>query len=223
MAGPRLHFTDPVTLVGGGALDEAMLAEAMALAPILIAADGAGERLAAMGHKPAAVIGDMDSTLNEPALRQTTEVVALDEQETTDFEKCLYTVAAPLYLAAGFTGGRIDHTLAVFDVMLRRPEQPVILIGEVEVLALIPANRRIELEVGVDARVSFVALSEAEGLESTGLEWPIGGLRMAMGRQVGTSNRAVEARIDFSFDRPGVLAILERPALPALLRALATT
>ena len=216
----ELTYDRPVTLVGGGALDSAMLAEATALAPTIIAADGAGERLIAMGRRPAAVIGDMDSTEDAAALARKTRVVALAEQDTTDFEKCLYTVSAPLYVAVGFTGGRLDHTLAVFDAALRRPEQTVVLLGEDEVAAPVPENREMDIEVGTGARVSFVGLRETTGILSGGLQWSIKGVTMTMGRRTGTSNRATAAAIRFAFDRPGALVMLERSALRPLVAAL---
>jgi thiamine pyrophosphokinase len=43
----------------------------------------------------------------------------LPEQDTTDFEKCLYSVAAPLLLGVGFLGGRADHHLAAMNVLVR--------------------------------------------------------------------------------------------------------
>lgn len=215
-----LNFDHPITLVGGGALDQMMLTEAMRYAPVLIAADGAGERLIEMGHRPTAVIGDMDSITDQAALERLTRVVPLAEQETTDFEKCLYTAQAPLYLAVGFTGRRLDHTLAVFDTMMRRADQTVILLGEKEVLALVPPQKRLDLTVGTGSRVSFVALSEATGTESVGLEWSIDGLTMALGQQVGTSNRAVADQVQIAFDRPGVLMMLERDCLGSLITAL---
>ncbi|MEM9044457.1 MAG: thiamine diphosphokinase [Pseudomonadota bacterium] len=220
MENGTLTFDHPVTLVGAGALDEAMLAEAMHHAPCLIAADGAADRLTAMGHVPNAVIGDMDSIADRLALERVTRVLSLPEQETTDFEKCLYMVEAPFYLAVGFTGRRLDHTFAVFDAMMRRPDRPVLLIGEEEVLALVPPVRRIEVLLGRGARVSFVGLNEATGTSSEGLAWSIAGLTMSMGRQVGTSNYATEDMVGFSFDRAGVLLMLERRQLRPLIDAL---
>ncbi|MEM6356286.1 MAG: hypothetical protein AAF844_11480, partial [Pseudomonadota bacterium] len=64
----RLSYTQPVILAGGGTLDERMLERAHAAAAMahpegagaVIAADGAADRLAALGQMPDAVIGDMD-------------------------------------------------------------------------------------------------------------------------------------------------------------------
>ncbi|MEM7176759.1 MAG: thiamine diphosphokinase [Pseudomonadota bacterium] len=209
-----------VTLVGGGALDRAMLDAARALAPGLIAADGAANRLLDWGLIPEVVIGDMDSVRDRADFPPETRFVELAEQETTDFEKCLYATQAPLYLAAGFTGRRLDHTLAVFHAMLRNPDKTVILIGENEVSALVPANRLIRLNVAPGARVSFAPLLPTTGCASEGLRWPIDGLAMEMGSQIGTSNAAMADQVAFAFDRPGALMMFEHGALTDLIGAL---
>ncbi|MEM7671467.1 MAG: thiamine pyrophosphokinase, partial [Pseudomonadota bacterium] len=145
----------------------------------------------------------------------------LPDQETTDFEKCLYTVSSPLYLAAGFTGRRTDHTLAAFHALLRHPGKSVVLIGEDDVIANVPAGHEIRLDLAIGDRVSFVPLAPIRGTHSAGLAWSINGLEMAMGTQIGTSNRVVGRDVRFSFDRPGALVLLERHALLPLVRALA--
>lgn len=213
-----LQFDEPVTLVGGGALDAAMFGQALALAPVLVAADGGADRARALGQQARVVIGDMDS-LNDPAAwRDCAQVLDLSEQNTTDFEKCLYSVEAPFFVAAGFTGRRVDHMLAVFHAMVRRPEKPVFLIGETEVTALLPLDRAITVEVGTGAVVSLFPLLPARGVASEGLKWPIGGLDFAVGRQVGTSNRAIADRISVEVDGPGVLLMLPRRCLESLVR-----
>ncbi|MEM6676413.1 MAG: thiamine pyrophosphokinase, partial [Pseudomonadota bacterium] len=144
----------------------------------------------------------------------------LAEQDTTDFEKCLYSVTAPLYLAAGFTGRRTDHMLAVLHVLLVRRAQRVVLIGEEEVMALAPPERVLTMDLGAGARVSIYPLVPLRCAPSTGLVWPVDGLTLAPGRQVGTSNIAAEDRVSLRFEDPGALLMLERRALPALVSAL---
>ncbi|MFO0514127.1 MAG: thiamine pyrophosphokinase, partial [Rhodobacterales bacterium] len=107
---------DGVTLVGGGPVQGRMLGIALRRAPVLVAADGGADRALAAGHLPVAVIGDFDSLSSLgrnriPADRQ--HMIA--EQETTDFDKALRSIAAPFVLALGFAGARIDHGLAVFN------------------------------------------------------------------------------------------------------------
>ena len=122
-----LVFDRPVTLVGGGAVDRATVDEARAIAPELVAADSGADRLAGWGMVPAGVIGDMDSIGDPDRWRAgPTRFLSLAEQETTDFEKCLYATRAPFYIGVGFTGPRVDHLLAVLHAMLARPEKTVV-------------------------------------------------------------------------------------------------
>lgn len=220
MTEAKLKFTAPVTLVGGGALDRAMLADARTLGRHLVAADGAADRLMELGQPPDAVVGDMDSIRCRAALPPGCRIIELAEQATTDFEKCLYSVDAPLYLGAGFTGRRVDHSLAVFHAMLRYPEKAVILIGQEEIIALAPARQTLSIAVGTGARVSFFPLLPVTGAASGGLKWQIDGLPMEAGSQIGTSNQSTAETIRFAFDGPGALIMLPRPALAALAEAL---
>ena len=216
-----LIFPGPVTLVGGGALTPERLAEAEAIAPRLIAADGAVDRLARWDRVPEAVIGDMDSIEDPDAAKASgARIVALAEQDTTDFEKCLYATDAPLYIAAGFTGRRLDHTLAVMHGMLARPDKRVVLLGEAEVVVLLRPGEVLAVAVEVGAVVSLFPLLPSRGLASTGLAWPIDGLDMAPGLRTGTSNHAVASRISVAFDRAGVFLMLPRPSLRSVVAAL---
>ena len=215
-------FDRPVTLVGGGPVDRLSLADARALAPALVAADRAADTLAALGALPELLVGDMDSVGDLAAWRRVagTRVLHLVEQETTDFEKCLYATEAPWYLAAGFTGGRLDHTLAVLHAMLARPEKRVVLLAEEDAIVALPPGRTLSVAVEPGARVSLFPLGPASGTHSRGLVWPVTGLDMAPGRLIGTSNRAEAGRVEVAFDAPGVFLILPRTHLPDLVAAM---
>jgi thiamine pyrophosphokinase len=216
-----LRFDAAVTLVGGGALDLAMVETARRFAPVLVAVDSGADRLAEMRLAPRAVIGDMDSISDPERWRAgPAAFVHLAEQDTTDFEKSLYATEAPFYLAVGFTGQRIDHTLAVFNALLRYPRKRVVLIGEHEVSALVPPGAPLRLAVTPGARVSIYPLLPVTGTHSRGLVWPIDGLAMAAGQKIGTSNAASQPIIEIGFDRPGALLMLEREALAPLVGAI---
>lgn len=221
MAELPLRFETPVTLVGAGALDPAAVEAAHRLAPALVAADGGAERLAAMRLMPEAVIGDMDS-LAEPERWRAgpAAFVHLAEQDSTDFEKCLYATEAPLYLAVGFTGRRVDHTLAVLHALLAYPAKRVVLVGEEEVSALVPAGAVLRVAVRPGSRVSIYPLLPVTATHSRGLTWPVEGLELAPGRRIGTSNQASQPVIELAFDRAGALVMLEREALGALAAAI---
>lgn len=215
-----LQFAKPVTLVGGGVLTRPQLDVALAHAPHLVAADGAADRLVDMGVLPDAVIGDMDSIRNPDAWAdRSAQFLHLTEQDTTDFEKCLYATDAPGYVGVGFTGRRVDHTLAVFHTMLARSDQPVVLVGEADAIALVPAaGLDVALEAGT--RVSFFPLQPVRGIRSQGLQWSIRGLDMATGHQIGTSNIAQDDQIGVQFDGPGALLMVETRFAPSLIGAI---
>lgn len=168
-----------VTLVGGGPVTAPMLAAARRLAPRLVAADGGWDRAMALGHRPEAVVGDLDSI--SPAGRA--GAIHDPDQDTTDFQKALARIAAPFVIGVGFLGGRMDHALAALSAL---PER-VILLGEDDLAFRPPADLRLDLAAGT--RVSLFPLGPAKG-ESTGLEWPLTGLRFAPDARLGTSNRA---------------------------------
>ena len=219
MKAEPLSFKQPVCLVGGGALNREMLEQALQHAPALVAADGAADRLAGWGLRPDAIVGDMDSISDPDAWRRDDgHFIHLPEQETTDFGKCLYATEAPFYVAVGFTGRRIDHMLAVFSAMLGAPDKTVVLLGEAEVVALVPPSG-VTLALEPEAIVSVYPVAPVTGVRSEGLEWPIDGLAMEAGRRIGTSNRATQAHVSLAFDRPGALLMLERRFLGALIDA----
>src|SRR6056297_1347169 len=115
---------EPVTLLGGGEASPADVEEALSHAPLLVAADSGAALALDLGHLPEAVIGDMDSLPEAvraalPAAR----IHRIAEQESTDFDKALRSVRAPLVLGVGFLGRRLDHQLANFNVLSRRPER----------------------------------------------------------------------------------------------------
>ena len=110
----------PVTLVGGGSVAPADLAAALAIAPEAVAADGGGDHALPDGHAFRVVIGDMDSLSGAERLRAAgVPIHEVEEQDSTDLEKCLYSVEAPLFVGLGFLGGRIDHHLAAMNALVK--------------------------------------------------------------------------------------------------------
>lgn len=214
---PILASADAVTLVGGAPVATADLARALALAPRLVAADSGADRLLVHGHTPEAVIGDMDSIGAATRARLGPGVLyPIAEQDSTDFEKCLARITAPLVLALGFAGGRIDHQLSVFSVLARHPARRCVVIGTDDAVTLAPP--RIALDLAEGTRLSLFPLGAVDG-ESTGLHWPIAGLDFHPLGRIGTSNRTT-GPVALSFDAPRMLLILPAEALPALIDGL---
>lgn len=207
-----------VTLLGAGAPRREDLETALAYAPLLIAADGAAVDAVRFGRTPDWVVGDMDS-VDEDAVRHTpTErIIEVPEQDSTDFEKCLTRVAAPIILATGFTDARIDHTLAALSALVRHADRRCVLFDAHDVIFAAPPRLELGLEPGT--RVSLFPMGSVHGW-STGLQWPIEGLHFAPNGRIGTSNRAT-GPVELAFSAPGMIVILPREALEAALAALA--
>ncbi len=141
----------------------------------------------------------------------------IDEQDTTDFEKCLLRIRAPLCLAVGFTGRRLDHELAVYSAIVRHRATPCIVVGVEDVAFAAPERLTLDLEAGT--RVSLFPFAMMRG-RSRGLRWAIDDVPFDPAGAIGTSNEA-EGPVDLVFDRPGMLVILPRAALGAAMSALA--
>ncbi len=217
MTDPVLSSERPVVLVGGGPVTAQDMAEARAIAGAVVAADGGADRALALGVRPDAVIGDMDSLSAAARAVLAGSVHAVTEQDSTDFEKCLVRIAAPLVIAVGFAGARLDHALAVFNALARHPARRCVMLAEREVIVLAPP--RIALDLVPGTRVSLFPLAPVTGRDK-GLHWPIDGIGFAPGGVIGTSNRA-EGPVDLAFDAPGMLLMLPRRCAGALLAGLA--
>jgi thiamine pyrophosphokinase len=210
---PLYRAGGPVTLVGAGPVDDAALEAALALAPEAVAADGGGDVALPQGRRFGAVIGDMDSLRGADRLGALgVPLHHLAEQETTDLEKCLYSVTARLYLGVGFLGGRADHHLAAMNVLVRYADRPVALVGREEVCFLCPPVLALDLAPGT--RVSLFPMGPALGVVSEGLRWSVEGLALSPAGRTGTSNLALGGRMRVGFDRAVVIAILPRVLLP---------
>jgi thiamine pyrophosphokinase len=208
----------PVLLVGGGETDPDQLAAALALCPVRVAADSGAGALLAHGVVPDAVIGDMDSI--EARHRARLPAVALHpitEQDSTDFDKALRNIDAPLVIAHGFLGARLDHQLAALSVLARRAERRCVLVGPVDAVVIVPPAMSLEVPAGT--RISLFPMGRVTG-RSRGLRWPIDGLAFAPDAVVGTSNEAL-GPVTLAMDGPGMALILPVAHLDALLAALA--
>ena len=206
-----------MVLLGGGEASRQDVAECLNLGERVVAVDGGLALAAAAGIVPDAVIGDFDSLAPDalsaipPDRRH-----RIEEQDSTDFEKALSRVAAPVVIGAGFLGGRIDHQLAALHTLLALAHQPCVLLGAREILLLAPP--RIALGTVAGETVSLFPLAEVTG-QSSGLQWEIDGLRFAPGARIGTSNRAT-GPVTLQMAEPGMVLILPRRLIRPVVAAL---
>jgi thiamine pyrophosphokinase len=216
---PVLRFDGPLVIVGGGALDAGLLRQLAAEGAHLVGADGGADAIRAAGLMPEAIIGDFDSLADPAGWDGRTRLVRIAEQETTDFEKALYSTVAPVTIGLGMTGRRLDHTLAALDAVARYAAQRAIILVDEADLALGLA-RPFGFRVEPGARVSVHPLTATRFAGSQGLRYPLDGLTLAPGVRTGTSNEASAAAITIepeAGDAGVFLLILEKRWLGALM------
>ncbi len=218
MAKILIDSPDIITLLGGGEVNARCLDVALIRAPRVVAADGGADVALSHGLTPEAVIGDFDSLSDAATTALPPERLHhVPEQDSTDFEKVLQRVRAPMLLAVGFLGRRLDHQLAALTALTRHARQPCLLLGSDDIAFAAPPEIALSLPIG--SRLSLYPLAEVTG-RSEGLEWPIEGLTFTPSGRIGTSNR-VTGPVRLSFDAPGMIVLTPPEALDALLEGFA--
>jgi thiamine pyrophosphokinase len=159
----------------------------------LVAADGAGLRLDAMGIAPEVVIGDLDTIGEKRGLLEEKGAIVIEDrsQETNDFEKGLAWIVARGSAAAtvvGIGGGMADHAFNNFSVLakfaralrlqLRDERSAAYAVPDALLLAARPGDR-----------ISLLPLPSAR-LATSGLVWDLHDESLALGVREGASNRA---------------------------------
>ncbi|MDG1432208.1 MAG: thiamine diphosphokinase [Paracoccaceae bacterium] len=215
-----VHSSEPIALFGGGDADQITIARALEIAPTVVAADG-GANLAVLHNiQPKAVIGDLDSIHADTLAKLPDDVLfKIEEQDSTDFDKALRSILAPIILAVGFTGARLDHQLAALTTLICHPEKRCLILGPLDLVFLAPPNMQLDLPVGTIA--SLFPMAPVTG-RSSGLRWPIDGISFSPANRIGTSNE-VSGPLHLEFDSPNMLVILPMTALDQVIAAFALT
>ena len=213
MSCPILHTSGTVLLVGAGPASSAVIQSVAAYADTIVAADGGFQSAWAASLNVALVVGDMDSQVYLPAAQA---IAKIDDQETTDFEKCLRVCAADIFLGVGFLGGRLDHQLAAFSALLKEP-RPVVLIDEDQLVFVVPAQFQMELDA--HSPLGFYPMLPVQ-VTLRGVKWPLDDVEMRPTGQIATSNMSNGELLHVQVDGPGLLAIMPACHLPRVLDAL---
>src|SRR5690606_5762136 len=175
---------------------------------ILVGADGGGDAIADAGLMPQAIIGDLDSLADPQSWAGRTTLLRIEEQETTDFQKALYSTSAPVTLALGMTGGRFDHTLAALSAVLQyAPHRRLLLVDETDMALAVTGP--IRFSAVPDERVSIHPLLPIALPRSRGVYDPVHRLTRAPGALLGTPNQALGGDGDIApaDDTPWLLSL----------------
>ena len=205
---PRIiSETGLICLIGGGAVDFEAVQDLVARGAILVAADGGADHARAVGLRPVAVIGDMDSISPETRDQFGDLLHHIPEQDSTDFEKSLRVLDVAGIIGFGFLGPRADHGLAAMQALARHQGAPVILQSAQDVVFHLPAHREMAFELPPETRVSLFPFASV-ACAAEGLRWPLDGLTFDPMGQIGTSNKATGGALRLMAKGAGLLAIL---------------
>lgn len=163
-------------------------------ANFVLAADGAYDRLKEIGFEPNLVVGDMDSISGIPS-----ENSVLDsDQDSSDCDKLL-AYATKLghseITLVSIEGDRTDHLLGTLGSCLRSPltVRLALRTGAAWVLRG-PCYFRLNAARG--DILSLMPVEACQGVDFSGVEWPLVDVEMAPSLFVSLSNRAVEDQVE---------------------------
>ncbi len=183
-------YERPVVVVGGGDVNWPLLESLVNKDLPLVAADGGANALADHGMTPDVIIGDLDSVDATTRKENHARLMEITEQHSTDFEKALYATDAPLYLAFGFLGRRVDHSLAALHGLVKyRAQKKIVLVDQVDMVWIPPPEDIFEINLPPGTRFSIYPLQPVTFEVSHGLEYPLDGLSLEQGVAIGTSNQ----------------------------------
>jgi len=208
-----INYKTAVYLVGNGDISVKHFDKLIKSEIPIIAADGGANRLKRLGLIPEIVVGDMDSIKDKEFFEKHSRLIEIKEQNSTDLEKCLRTISAPLYLALGFIGTRFDHSLEILHVLQSNPDKNIIFFSQRDVIFLIAKKWKSKFPLGT--RLSFYPLKKTKISSSKGLKWPLDGLTMEQGKLIGTSNENIKKEIEIIQEERGLIAIIPSKFLDA--------
>jgi thiamine pyrophosphokinase len=191
---PIKSFHTPVVLVGGGEISWEQLQLIRQYSYPMIGVDSGANALRLNDIIADVVIGDLDSISELAAFPQTTDTIKVSEQQTTDFEKALYTIDAPLFICFGFWGDRLDHCLSALHVLTKyRGRKRILLIGQADLI--FTPQKTLEMEIGTKSRFSIYPLKTTSFLISSGFLYSLDGLTVEVGESMSVSNETTHSRI----------------------------
>ncbi len=217
---PIVSTSKPVCLVGGASVEKKSILAVSPLVGGFIGVDGGADHLLAANLTPLSVIGDLDSLSRRARATFADLLCQVDDQSTTDFEKVLQRVTAPMMICLGFTGGRMDHTLSVLNVMARYADRTIVLLDGDD--ASFVANRgETRVELPADTRVSIMPLGTAT-VSVRGLVWSFTDQVMTPDGFTSPSNAASGNTVCITTDGPMLITLPQvylETALQAAVRA----
>lgn len=182
----------------------------------LIGADGGTRHILALGLRPDAVVGDLDSLAAETVAELAAQGVAVERypvaKDQTDLELAIergLRVGASEILLLCALGGRLDQTLANLLILAQRRWPVPLRLAEGDELAqVLRSGEYLTLNAAPGSTVSAIPLSAVvSGITYTGLEYPLVDATLTLGSTRGVSNVVVSSPATVTI-KEGVLLVV---------------
>lgn len=209
-----------VVVLDGPLGDDRTIADVIAGADLVVAADGGAARLDQSGRDPDLVVGDLDSLDPQEIERLSAAGVPIQrhppDKDLTDGELALLAAlehSPDRIVLLGLLGGpRADMVLAN-QMLLFHP-----LLAPGSAMAMAPAwtifpvgSELLELAARPGKILSLVPFdATADGVDIGGVKWPLAGATLRRGRGLTLSNRVAEGKVRVRCRTGRALLFLER-------------
>ncbi len=174
----RSHGIQSVLILANGDSPTATLAKSLAREhQVILVTDGAVEKLDALGITANSVCGDFDSVTNAARVRwKHLEWIDTPDQNHGDLEKTLQialSLGAERVTIIGASGGRPDHMLANYSLLLRYCAQvDVTIANETSTVRALCAPAIIRMDTKVGDIISIIA-AQRSICTGAGLKWEL--------------------------------------------------
>jgi len=179
----------------------------------VVAADGGIQHAELLGVRPDLWIGDFDSSSRGEHPELEVEIHPRDKDQL-DAELAMGRAlerGATTLILWGALGGRFDHTLALALIAVKYAARglEVVLHSGDESARPVLSGRVYALETTSGETLSLLALEKMEGLNLSGVRWPLRGATLERGSGWGMSNVALAGRVDLSCARGAGLVVVQ--------------
>jgi thiamine pyrophosphokinase len=210
---------EPALIIANGeACSSEILNQLLEWSPTVVVLDGAFDRVVALGTKIDVLLGDFDDFPHDfeeiKKSQYPIEIVHTPDQEKTDLEKAIEYLIEKGHPAVNIvwaTGRRADHTFAnIANLIKYKNDLKIKLIDDHSIVYPISPLPNIFIKwYKAKSTLSLIPISEAKGISTKNLKYPLINEDLKLGIRVGNSNEALtDGVVEISFVS-GDLLIME--------------
>ena len=183
---------------------------------VILCCDGGSKYLFEEGIIPHYIIGDLDSSIPQIIQFFETKDVIFKKfnrkKDETDMELCIdfaISLGASQIIILGGIGTRLDHTLTNINLLIKAENSNVkaTIIDDNNEINIISSSIQINGKKG--DLISLIPISTTvNGINTTGLEYPLTNATMTIGKSLGVSNVLEDIKANISI-KDGYLLVIK--------------